>query len=142
MHAHTLKNRIDSDVGVPQGDAYSFGAWMRSTAPAMNNSGNGTVNAIKITVLFYTVSGTTKTLRNSVDAFFGADTEDWQYVCGVAIASGTYNTIEVALCANYSAGDTYFDGLQLYREEFSQGYKYDANRPECPRRPKHGDEQP
>ncbi|MCL2462198.1 MAG: DNRLRE domain-containing protein, partial [Defluviitaleaceae bacterium] len=109
-----------------KGDTYSFGAWMRSTAPAMNNSGNGTVNVIKITVYFYTVSGTTKTLRNSVDAFFGADTEDWQYACGVAIASGTYNTIEVALCANYSAGDTYFDGLQLYREEFSQGYKYDA----------------
>lgn len=35
--------------------------------------------------------------------------------------------LSIRLDYSYSCNTAYFDGLQLYRETFSQGYTYDAN---------------
>lgn len=58
--------------------------------------------------------------------YFGADTDEWQYGCGTAIAPAAYTQIRVSANFHYTRNTAYYDGLQLYREEFSQAYTYDG----------------
>ena len=113
-------------VNGKKGDTYSFGAWLRSDSVALNTqSYNNRLYGVKrVTIEFINSSGS---LVNSVPVYFGADTTDWQYACGSAVATGVYAKIRISLNFHYTRNDCYYDGAQLFREEFSQAYSYDTN---------------
>ncbi len=107
-----------------KGDTYSFGGWCASDSIPMGyHYGNKLCGEKSIEVKFYNGS----TLRNTETAYFGADTDEWQFASSCAVASGTYTEIRVYVRFCNARNTAYFDGIQLYREEFSQGYEYDAN---------------
>ena len=74
-----------------------------------------------ITVTFF--NGTTE--LNTATLYFAADTTDWQFASACAVAGGAYTKIEIFVRFCQSRNAAYFDGIQLYREEFSQAYEYD-----------------
>ena len=114
-------------VAGKKGDTYSFGAWMRSDSVPLSRQPNGSSTRLygikRVTVEF--LNGSTNV--NSSLVYFNADTNDWQYACGSAVAAGTYTSIRISLNFHYTRNHCYYDGVQLYREEFSQAYSYDAN---------------
>ena len=58
---------------------------------------------------------------------FNEDSSDWQYVSDKVIASEPYTDIKYYVLYYNEANTAYFDGLQLYKEEFGQSYTYDSN---------------
>ena len=100
---------------------------MRSDSVPLSRQPNGSSTRLygikRVTVEF--LNGSTNV--NSSLVYFNADTNDWQYACGSAVAAGTYTSIRISLNFHYTRNHCYYDGVQLYREEFSQAYSYDAN---------------
>ena len=109
-----------------KGDTYSFGGWLKSDSIARNTQSynNRTYGIKRISVEFLNASGSNVGAASMV--YFGADTDEWQYGCGTAIAPAAYTQIRVSANFHYTRNTAYYDGLQLYREEFSQAYTYDG----------------
>ena len=105
------------------GDCFTFGGWMRSeTIPEF------TYNSIKygerkLVVQFY--CGTT--WKNGGSVSFNADTNEWQYACGAAVAPAAYTKVRIRAEYNRNCNNAYFDGLMLYFDEFAQSFDYDDN---------------
>ena len=57
---------------------------------------------------------------------FNTDTDQWQYVSGRVVASRAYSSIRVGLVYDHMLNSAYFDGIQLYEEEFGASYSYDG----------------
>ena len=116
---------IEQEIAVngKTGDTYSFGAWMRSDSIPLNRqSVDNTLYGIRrITVEFTNGSNPV----NDVMIYGNADTTEWQYLCGSAVAQGNYTKIKLSLEFIRSLNDCCFDGVQLYKETFSQAYTYD-----------------
>ena len=107
------------------GDTYSFGIWMMSNANALcTQSFNGRQYGVKKLTLEF-ISGSN--VVNTATASGTADTDDFQYLCGSAVAEGNYSSIRYRIHFNYALNKLFCDGAQLYREEFSQAYTYDSN---------------
>ncbi|MDV3427799.1 MAG: hypothetical protein LIR50_12365, partial [Bacillota bacterium] len=58
---------------------------------------------------------------------FNPDSSDWQYVSEKIIADSDYVKIKFYCMYYQNANTAYFDGLQLYKEEFGESYNYDSN---------------
>ena len=109
-----------------KGDTYSFGTWVcsGSVPKTVQPHGNSTrVYGVKCITLEF-LNG--DTVVNTARVYFSADTDAWQFACGSAVAGGAYTSVRLRLQYNYTRNNCYFDGVQLYRETFSQGYSYDA----------------
>jgi len=52
-------------------------------------------------------------------------TINWQYAASPIVATGAYDSIVIELAYDYNANTVYFDGVQLYKEEFGNSYTYD-----------------
>lgn len=53
------------------------------------------------------------------------DSTQWQYASHKAIAQKPYNSVTVIYRYYLNQNEAYFDGLQLFKEEFGQSYQYD-----------------
>ncbi|MBR4628780.1 MAG: DNRLRE domain-containing protein, partial [Ruminococcus sp.] len=112
-----------------EGDSYSFGGWCASDSVPRNKQYDYSAMEYvscgerSLRVSFYNGD----TLVNGTNAYFDPDTTDWQFVSSSAIAEGAYTKIVFSVRFLHSRNKAYFDGVQLYREEFSQGYVYDSN---------------
>ena len=51
----------------------------------------------------------------------------WQYVADRIVAEKAYNSITISLLYSYNVNEVYFDGIQLFKEEFGHSYIYDSN---------------
>ncbi|SHI03421.1 YD repeat-containing protein, partial [Clostridium grantii DSM 8605] len=58
---------------------------------------------------------------------FNQDSNDWQFVSDRVIAKEAYKAMRVYFSYYRNENVAYFDGLQLYKEEFGQSYQYDDN---------------
>lgn len=109
------------------GNTYSFGGWLTSTCPPQSvqriDGAYVPVGRKSISVEFLAANGA---VTASSTAVFAADTTEWQYASGVAVATHSYSSIRIKVNATRCIGTTLCDGLQLYRETFSQAYSYDA----------------
>ena len=125
--AFDKKKSISQTITVAgqKGDSYSFGAWLRSDSVPVTEqpygSGTRTYGIKSISVTFLNGNSTVNTATVS----FNADTTDWQFACGSAVANNVYTSVRVNLNYDYTRNHCYFDGIQLYRETFSQAYTYD-----------------
>lgn len=57
---------------------------------------------------------------------FNPDVSDWQYGLNSIQAAADYTSITVYLMYYNNENTAYFDGIQLYKEEFGSNYKYDS----------------
>jgi RHS repeat-associated protein len=58
---------------------------------------------------------------------FNEDSTDWQYASKVLKITEYYKSIKYYIIYYNNANTVYFDGLQLYKEEFGESYMYDSN---------------
>ena len=58
---------------------------------------------------------------------FNEDTMEWQYISDRISAGADYASIRYSIVYDRNANQAFFDGLQLYKEEFGQSFGYDEN---------------
>jgi len=110
-----VEKRLGQSVYVngKAGDVYALGAWGKAYSVP-----SGT---FQIQAAFITASGPQWVTFN-----FNKDSNDWQYVSGECIANSDYSRIDVYYLYKDNANTAYFDGAQLYKEEFGDSYQYDS----------------
>ena len=116
------------------GDTYTFGAWAASNSVPLSDqlvyygsSGSNHVveYGIKRMTLQFLNSSNVVVCSGSVD--FAADTNEWQFASGTVTATTSYAHMELIIEYTRSLNVMYIDGIQLYKEQFSQGYEYDSS---------------
>lgn len=112
-----------------KGDTWTFGGWCYTEAPARTTQRirdtspyNQSYCNLYIRVRF--LNSNHEDVGTATVPFI-TDLSQWQYACGSAVAPAAYSYIAVDGVFSFACNNTYFDGLQLYREEFSQAYTYD-----------------
>ena len=119
-----------------EGDCYVFSgwAWADSAVP------NGVVTD-RITAAWNRVEQvpnnvafdiTVKLHYNNTEyeeasAKFNPGSNTWQYTANVIVAKKAYTSITVTVRYNYNANTVWFDGIQLYKEQFGASYTYDED---------------
>ena len=74
--------------------------------------------------------GITRKLNGSVQwetMYFNQDSTDWQYASYKIMPDSDYNKITIFVIYYYNINAAYFDGIQLYKEEFGQTYTHDPD---------------
>ena len=130
LNGSTTSDKVVSQtvyVSGAAGDCYTIGGWaLANTIPAFTKNA-GLSNEVnygqrKISIGFV---GASETKYYSVS--YNPDSTDWQYVCGAAIAPFAYTSLIFRFEYNYNCNEAWFDGMQLFKEEFNQSFTYDTN---------------
>ena len=79
--------------------------------------------AFEISVTLHHYDGTSSTAT----AKFNPGCSSWQYTAAVVVAKQSFHSIAVRVAYNHNANTVWFDGIQLYREEFGTSYTYDED---------------
>lgn len=107
------------NVSGKKGDSFVLGGWIKGdSVPTDNNK------RLAISVGFQKadLSGEYEWYGVNMD---GAS-EDWQYISRSVVPQNDYNKIVVYLIYYKNSNSSYFDGIQLYKEEFGTSYQYDS----------------
>lgn len=114
---------IDQTVPVSgnAGDSYVVGGWGKGTSVPMAK--DTTFRVFGLSVQFKYTDGTSEYLV----VHFNEDSSIWQYASGAVVAAKDYNSVVVRPHYSGEANTAWFDGIQLYREEFGQAFSYDAD---------------
>jgi YD repeat-containing protein len=108
--------------GENKGDIFVLSGWAKGHSVPLSDSSRQF--ALKIT--FNHTDGSTNTATISFSSTYDASNE-WQYAAGRAVAGEAYSSVKIELVYNYNANDVYFDGIQLFKEEFGERYYYDQD---------------
>ena len=101
------------------GDSYVVGGWAKAdSVPLTKDSGR----LFELSVGFEKADGT----FDWVDLPFNPDTSEWQYLSDAAVAKSDYKKVWVYACYYKNVNTAYFDGIQLYKDEFGSSYTYDS----------------
>ena len=118
------------NISGSEGDCFTFGGWaLVNTVPQYSHvikiiaGGDRIESAQRRLKIRFVGAGSAQCFSMN----FNPDCTQWQYICGAAIAPGDYTAIEFTFDYNYNANEAYFDGMQLFKEEFSQNFVYDNN---------------
>ena len=121
---HLARQYVYQTVTLPglAGDRYVFSGWVKG-APLPEN---GSDRFCGLALVFNNRDGTKTEFKISANPnLISAD--QWQYLAAAAVANKSYNSIIIRAEFSYNTNTAYFDGLQLYQEEFGESYTYDAN---------------
>ena len=120
------QNRISQTVVVSGngGDTLVLGGWAKGNAAPLDASDSDSyVREFSLIAVFnYNDGGT-----SSHKVQFNTDVDNWQYAAAPIVAEKAYSSITVYLAYDYNVNTVYFDGIQLYKEEFGSSYTYDSN---------------
>ncbi|GLC29653.1 carbohydrate binding domain-containing protein [Clostridium omnivorum] len=106
-----LQQRIN--VSGKKGDVLTVGAWIKANSVPLDGD--------RRCEYAIAVGGSQwKILRPSYYS------TQWQYVSDVIVADTDYSYISVYLVYKNNVGTAYFDGVQIYKEEFGTSYQYDS----------------
>ena len=106
------------------GDNFVLSGWAKADSVPFE-SFNGHDRRFGLMIGFYYADGTTETVIFSYNT--DADsTNNWQYGAWNAVAKKDYTKVNVDLQYDCNANTAYFDGIQLFREEFGSSYTYDS----------------
>ena len=105
------------------GDSYVFSGWAKGRSAALDGLLNGIDKEYALQLTFTNTDGTTTT--ETVQ--FNHNMPHWQYAAAAAVAEKAYSGITVKAIFNNNANTVYFDGLQLFKEEFGTSYTYDSD---------------
>ena len=123
--AKTLSQTLN--ISGSKGDCYVLGGWAKGDSVPL-----GEVNGVKRGFGLKLTFNYTEETNGSpfVDVSFNCDLPsngNWQYAATPAVAKAAYSSITVELVYSYNANEVYFDGIQLFREQFGSSYTYDTN---------------
>ena len=104
------------------GDRYVFSGWVKADPLPENESDR----FCGLALVFNNADGTKTEFAISANPNLTSG-DHWQYLAAAAVAVKPYNSITIRAEFSYNANTAYFDGLQLYEEEFGETYAYDAN---------------
>jgi YD repeat-containing protein len=117
------ENRISQTVNVSgsKNDTFVLAGWAKAdSVPLTGNRDFALIATFK--------NGTTTVNTAKVQFNPCADsTVAWQYAAAPIVAAGAYTSIVIELAYDYNANTAYFDGIQLYKEEFGNSYTYDED---------------
>lgn len=109
-------------VSGSEGDTFVLSGWAKGdSAPLRDN------RQFAIIGKFIYTDGTTS---DPFTAQFNPDADssiNWQYSAQVMVAQKDYSAIEVKIAYDYNVNTVYFDGIQLFKEEFGNSYTYDED---------------
>ena len=103
------------------GDSFVFAGWAKGNSASLANLDSSTGKEFALKLTFQYTDGSTKTETVS----FNPDVDNWQYAAAAAVAEKAYSSVTLKAVYSKNANTVYFDGLQLYKEEFGNAYTYD-----------------
>lgn len=103
------------------GDTYVAGGWAKGKS--VPYATDPVYRVFGISVEFKYTDGT----NEYAVIFFNEDSDIWQYACGAVIANKDYSSIVIRPHYSAESNTAWFDGIQLFREEFGESFSYDAN---------------
>ena len=110
-------------VSGSEGDVFSVAGWaLGDSAPIANDSNRRFAISAKFN---YTNGASDATLIAFNPNAIGF--VNWQYVADRIVAKKAYKSITISLLYSYNVNEVYFDGIQLFKEEFGHSYVYDSN---------------
>lgn len=114
-------NRISQTVKVSgtTGDTFVLAGWSKADSVPIKDSREF---ALIATFKKGSTTVNTSTLRFN---YCADSTINWQYAASPIVAKGAYDSVVIELAYDYNANTAYFDGVQLYKEEFGNSYTYD-----------------
>lgn len=104
------------------GDPYVFSGWVKGNPLPENESDR----FCGLALVFNNADGTKTEFTISANPNLTSG-DQWQYLAAAAVADKAYSSITIRAEFSYNANTAYFDGLQLYKEEFGESYTYDTN---------------
>ena len=118
--AKSVKQTINVSGG--EGDSYVFGGWAMGNSAALGEIENSGVT--KDFGIKCTIYNGTEVVKEET-AQFNPNVTQWQFVSGAIAATGDYTSITIEAVYTNNVNTVYFDGLQLFKEEFGVSYTYD-----------------
>ena len=115
-------NRINQTIPVKgsKGDCFVLTGWGKADSVPLT--------AVDTNPREFSLIGTFNYTDGSTEKFyarFNPYVDTWQYAACPMAAKQAYNSIKVELAYDYNANISWFDGIQLYKEEFGAIYTYD-----------------
>lgn len=105
------------------GDVYTLGCWAKGDSVPLT-SGTGRKFGIVLRFINNDVIVGEETASFNPDC---SSQNDWQYLSMRVAAKAAYTSMRIILVYECNANVVYFDGVQLFKEEFGHSYVYDAN---------------
>ena len=110
-------------VSGSEGDVFSVAGWaLGDSAPIANDSNRRFAISAKFNYTNGTSDDTLIAFNPNAIGFV-----NWQYVADRIVAKKAYNSITISLLYSYNVNEVYFDGIQLFKEEFGHSYVYDSS---------------
>ena len=118
-------NRISQVINISgsQGDSFVLAGWARADSAPLDSL-EGREFGIRITFLPEGTDEEPQTARFNADA---DSSVSWQYAAAPVIADKNYTSIRIELAYDRNVNTAYFDGIQLFKEEYGQSYTYDED---------------
>lgn len=117
----------DVPISGSAGDVFTVAGWANAYGAPLEDCRTGIEERrFALKVVFYNTDNTQTT--KYID--FNPDTESWyiwQFLSKRIIADKAYNFIRVMPVYEKNVNIAYFDGIQMFKEEFGHSYVYDAN---------------
>ena len=120
---HKLRIRQEVPLSGVKGDTFVLAGWARGDGTPMTEF-TSDVRRFTLRGTFLYTDGTTKECEFHFNPDVGAE-NIWQYAAGVMVAEKAFSGIKIQVLYDYGANTVYFDGIQLYKEEFGNSYTYD-----------------
>ena len=131
LQAIKIRQRYLSGNG---GDTYTFGCWAASNSTPLSSQlayygSSGSNHMVEYGIKRMTLQflDSSDTVLCSGSVYFAADTDEWQFASGTVTATTSYARMELVIEYTRTVNVMYIDGVQLYKEQFSQGYEYDSS---------------
>ena len=110
-------------VSGSEGDVFSVAGWaLGDSAPIANDSNRRFAISAKFNYTNGTSDATLIAFNPNAIGFV-----NWQYVADRIVAKKAYKSITISLLYSYNVNEVYFDGIQLFKEEFGHSYVYDSS---------------
>ena len=120
-------NRLSQTVNVSggEGDALVLAGWAKGDSVPLGNLYSNDREFGLIATFNYS-DGTTSSSTIRFNPYADSSV-NWQYAAAPIVAEKAYSSITVELAYDYNMNTVYFDGIQLYKEQFGTSYTYDDN---------------
>ena len=126
---YQTKKELTQSVSVRgnAGDTLILAGWARGDSVAMGQAFHVQQRQFRLTGVFDYIDGTKS---DPFPVEFNPDAGSairWQYSAAPMVAEKDYEYVTVSICYDYNMNTAYFDGIQLYKEEFGASYTYDED---------------
>lgn len=115
----TIKQEITVSGGA--GDSFVFGGWAMGNSASLEVFENGVEKDFSLRCTIHYTDGETQVETVK----FNQDVISWQFVSWAVAAEKEYSSVTLEAVYKNNANTVYFDGLQLFKEEFGTSYTYD-----------------